>query len=215
MSKNMKIAVPLILVLLLVGLYFLRGQIMSDGGTPMAASPDAGPATVIAADVFGLDVGGMAAGANRDAGPRATGDAGSPGKIPACGNCSLNPKTGQLSLQMQTRLPIEEAHNWTVLGVEIIYNNGNTANPALKADGSSPTLTAADVNCSNTKNFTIVTGGYETTGIRAINVRLRSASGIPFKRTCVKLASEGTTTILEKDCNCCNCALCNDVGFCQ
>jgi hypothetical protein len=215
MAKNMRIALPLILVVLLVGLYVLRGQLAQTTAEGQPSAKDGGVTEVVAASgLGGLDVGMI--GATRDGGARATGDAGQPGRIPACGNCTLNPVTGQLMLQMQSQMPGEEPFNWTVQGVEIIYTSGAIANPPLKADGTTPTLTSADVNCSKARTFTVNMAGMTTTGIKSVNVRFKSGtSGVPFKRMCVKLATDSGTTILEKDCNCCNCGLCTDVGFCQ
>lgn len=211
MSKNLRIAIPMIM-LLVAGyiLYHIKqvGPVKADGGVAVLAdagvalAPEAG---VAEAGVLVLDAGLIAA----------SGDAGSPGKIPACGNCSFDPVAGVLRVQAQGKFPFEEPLPWTIIGVEVIYqNDGGITNSLAKADAGSLTLTAADLNCSTQKNFPI--NPTNASNIQAINVRIHSnITGINFKRGCVKEFAGGGVTILETGCNCCGCALCTDVGYCQ
>jgi hypothetical protein len=144
-----------------------------------------------------------------------SGDAGSPEDIPACGACTFDPVTGVLTLQLQKRFPTEEALNWIIQGVEVIYSGAAPVNASLKPDAGSNTVSAADVNCSASRTFIVNTAGLSPTNIAAINLRLKAVtSGVPFKRMCVKLMEGGVVKILQKNCNCCNCALCTDVGTC-
>src|SRR5262245_25942795 len=115
MSKNLRIAIPLIL-LLVAGyiLYHLKqiGPVHRYAGTLVASdasmimAPDGGVADsgddeagVLVVDTGVLDLDGASI--------PAPGDAGSPSKIPACGNCSFDLAAGLFRAQMQGKFTFE------------------------------------------------------------------------------------------------------------
>lgn len=213
MAKGLRFIVAL-LVVVLAFIIWWWGRGSGAGGAD--AGIDAG--VIMTSDSGSVetppDAGMIDSGEAEDSGAGGGGDAGSPTTTPSCGACSYNPTTGALSILLQKRYTsVEPAHNWTVLGVEIVYNGAPPVNRSVISGAT--TITAADASCGVTKTMTLQTA--PATNIRAINLRLQGpgAPGPIFKRGCVKLASSGgVPVVLENNCSCCGCAGCADTGTC-